>query len=131
MVSFRELGLGALLWLARSRAGRLFTSWLFEYMSFLLPAKRLRETDTLLAFHHPKPLYPIHILLVPRRPCQRLIDLSPADIDFMVDLFRAVRSLVAEFDLESTGYRLIANGGPYQEVPHLHFHLISGTSSPE
>jgi hypothetical protein len=27
--------------------------------------------------------------------------------------------------LEAQGHRLIANGGSYQEVPMLHFHLIS------
>jgi diadenosine tetraphosphate (Ap4A) HIT family hydrolase len=27
--------------------------------------------------------------------------------------------------LEQTGYRLIANGGAFQDVPHLHFHLIA------
>ncbi|MEZ4510613.1 MAG: hypothetical protein R3C62_01950 [Chloroflexota bacterium] len=37
-------------------------------MSFLIPVQRLRETATLLAFHHPKPSYPLHILLVPKRP---------------------------------------------------------------
>ena len=94
-------------------------------MSFILPVNRLRETETLLAFHHPRPSYPLHILLVPKRPLRRLVDLTPADADFTADLFQAVASLVAEFDLEAWGYRLIANGGTYQEVPHLHFHLVS------
>jgi diadenosine tetraphosphate (Ap4A) HIT family hydrolase len=36
-----------------------------------------------------------------------------------------VRDLVERFDLERRGYRLIINGGKYQEVPQLHFHLVS------
>lgn len=36
-----------------------------------------------------------------------------------------VQLLVHRYDLEEKGYRLIVNGGQYQEVPHLHFHLIS------
>ena len=36
-----------------------------------------------------------------------------------------MNSLVAELQLEKRGYRLIANGGAYQDVPHLHFHLVS------
>jgi diadenosine tetraphosphate (Ap4A) HIT family hydrolase len=35
----------------------------------------------------------------------------------------ATQSLVAEHQL--AGYRMIVNGGEYQEFPHLHFHLIS------
>ena len=33
-------------------------------MSFVIPVKRLRETDTLMAFYHPKPSYRFHVFLV-------------------------------------------------------------------
>jgi len=52
-------------------------------------------------------------------------DLNASDADFLADLFRAVQSLVADFNPEAKGYRLIVNGGNYQENPQLHFHLIS------
>ena len=94
-------------------------------MSFLLPMKKLRETDTLIAFSHPQPAYRVHILLVPKRRLSGLEQLSPEDGDFMIDLFATVQSLVTEFDLDQAGYRLIANGGRYQDFPHLHFHLVS------
>jgi histidine triad (HIT) family protein len=112
--------------LARSPVGRRVTGWLFAYMSFVIPVQRLRETETLMAFYHPRPVYPVHILLVPKRPLSGLADLTAADADFMTDLFAAVQSLVAAFQLEEPGYRLIANGGGYQDIPHLHFHLVSG-----
>ena len=43
------------------------------------------------------------------------------------DLIQIVQSLVLEFHLEN-GCRLITNGGMYQDIPILHFHLISGES---
>jgi histidine triad (HIT) family protein len=52
--------------------------------------------------------------------------LQTTDTDFMLDLFQTVQSIVAEFNLAESGYRLICNGGAYQDVPHLHFHLVSG-----
>jgi histidine triad (HIT) family protein len=91
-------------------------------MDFLLPAKRLRETPNLLAFHHPQPAYPFHVILVPRKEIDSFADLDPAD-PFLADLVTAVQSLVEEYHVLS--YRLIVNGGEYQEFPHLHFHLIS------
>lgn len=97
-------------------------------MSFALPVAKLRETDTLIAFYHPRPSYAVHILLVPKRKLAGLSDLTPADADFTADLFQVVNSLVAELQLEKRGYRLIANGGAYQDVPHLHFHLVSGAA---
>jgi diadenosine tetraphosphate (Ap4A) HIT family hydrolase len=38
---------------------------------------------------------------------------------------QVIQSLVVEFRLEEIGYRLIVNGGKYQDVPQLHFHLVS------
>jgi histidine triad (HIT) family protein len=109
----------------RSPAARVVIGQAFAHMSFAIPVHRLRETATLMAFHHPQPSYPVHILLVPKKAIANLAALTPADADFMVDLFATVQSLVAEFGLEKGGYRLITNGGLYQAVPQLHFHLIS------
>ena len=100
-------------------------------MSFALPVQRLRETPALLAFPHPHPAYPLHILLVPRRAIASLAELDPVqDAAFLADLFAVVQSLVAEHNLEQTGYRLIVNGGEYQDFPYLHFHLVSGQGLP-
>lgn len=94
-------------------------------MSFLIPVNRLRETETLIAFHHPKPSHPTHILLVPKRPLSNMLAIQTSDADFLSDVFQTVQSLVAEFQLDKGGYNLSVNGGSYQDVPHLHFHLIS------
>jgi histidine triad (HIT) family protein len=95
-------------------------------MSFAIPVNRLHETPTLLAFHHPKPSYAVHILLVPKKAIGSLMDLQPEDRDFLVDVFQITGQLVKELDLTEQGFRLIVNGGEYQDVPQLHFHLISG-----
>ena len=116
--------------LARSTLGGLMLGWMFAHMSFAIPVKRLRETDTLLAFTHPKPSYPVHILLVPKRAIGSLMELSSNDMDFYADLVQTVQSLVAELELEACGYRLVVNGGEYQEVGQLHFHLISEPTPP-
>jgi histidine triad (HIT) family protein len=118
-----------LLALARSPFGRHLVHGVFRYMTFALPVARLRETATLVAFHHPRPAYPVHILLVPKKPLSGLADLGAGEGAFLADLFETVRSLVAEFDLDRRGYRLIANGGAYQAVAHLHFHLITETAA--
>lgn len=108
--------------LLNSPVGGRLASWIFAHMSFLIPAKRLRETDTLLAFHHPNPAHPFHVLLVPKNELRSFADLQPAD-PFMADLVTCVQSIVTEYHLPA--YRLIVNGGEYQEFPHLHFHLVS------
>ena len=106
--------------------------WFLAHMSFVLPLQRLRETETLMAFHHPEPAYPLHILLVPKQAVGKLSDLDPTDTRLLSDLLVVVQSLVREFGLEHSGYRLIVNGGMYQDFHLLHFHLVADkwTQSP-
>ena len=111
--------------IARSPIARYFIGWIFAYMSWTIPVKRLHETPTLLAFYHPAPSYPIHILIVPKRSYASITAIRPDDTAFHLDLFQTVAKLVADLSLEKAGYRLICNGGAYQDVPQLHFHLIS------
>ena len=102
---------------------RHFIGWVFEHMSFAIPVKRLRETETLMAFHHPKPSYAFHMLIVPKKSVESLIQLDSTDTVFLTDLYSTVQSLVEEYQLSA--YRLIVNGGGYQDFPQLHFHLVS------
>ncbi len=104
------------------RLAGFLTGWIFAHMRFVIPARRLRETDTLLAFRHPKPSHPFHVIILPKKDLRSFADLEPAD-PFLADLVRTVQGLVAENHL--TAYRLIVNGGEYQDFPHLHFHLVS------
>jgi histidine triad (HIT) family protein len=111
---------------ARSKAGQRLVGWMFAHMNALLPVDRLHETETLLAFHHPKPGYPVHILLVPKKAIANLDDLTASDDEFLLDVFRTTQKLVEVYSLADLGYRLILNAGAYQKVPQLHFHLVAG-----
>ena len=95
---------------------------MFEHLSFLLPAERLHETTTLVAFRHPRPAHKTHILIVPKAARPDVAALTADDAAFMVDLCATVGILAAQLDLKA--YRLVTNGGAYQDVPQLHFHLI-------
>jgi histidine triad (HIT) family protein len=101
--------------------------WIFEHMSFAIPIKRLRETETLMAFYHPKPSYPFHVLLLPKKAVVSLKEFDAKDAAFLTDLYSTVQSLVNEFQLPA--YRLIVNGGEYQDFPQLHFHLVSNVGT--
>lgn len=101
--------------------------WVFAHMSFAFPVKRLRETETLMAFHHPRPSHSFHVLLVPKKAVPSLKELDSTDIAFLTDLYATVQYLVNEFELPA--YRLIVNGGEFQDFPQLHFHLVSDVAT--
>lgn len=97
---------------------------MLRHMPLGIPVPRLFETSTLLAFWHPAPSYPFHIVIVPRAEIPSLAALDPgAHAEFLHDLYATVQRLIQEHRLPA--YRLVVNGGDYQDFPHLHFHLIS------
>jgi histidine triad (HIT) family protein len=110
---------------AKTWMGGLILHWVISNFSFAIPIKKLINTNLLIAFHHPVPAYPLHILIVPKSKLRSLKDLPTDERVFESSLFLTVNALVQLFDLDTHGYRLIANGGSAQEVVHLHFHLIS------
>jgi len=112
--------------MARLKLPRRIFFWGITKMSKILPHQLISETGTLVCFYHPRPEYPIHILLVPKEEIRDLMHLHPENNEFLRDLFTTVRRLVEELNLQERGYRLIVNGGKYQDFPQLHFHLISG-----
>ena len=112
--------------LANVRIFRSVLIWGLINMNDWLPINKISETESLICFYHPQPVYPVHILLVPKQELVDLSQLEPRQSDFLQDLFLTVQSLITEFKLEEGGYRLILNGGEYQDFPQLHFHLTSG-----
>lgn len=114
-----------LLKIARWRWSRVFLGWVMSHISFVIPVERLVETESLMAFYHPRPSYNVHILIVPKRPFHSLVDVPLDADDFLRDVLATVQVLVRRHSLEEKGYRLIVNGGDYQDVPHLHFHLVA------
>ena len=112
--------------IAQSQLLRPIIVWGIAHMSNFIPNQVVSETKSLICYYHPRPDYPIHILLVPKEEIHDLLDLEPQGSEFLQDVFATVRSLVKELNLGEQGYRLVVNGGEYQEFPQLHFHLISG-----
>jgi histidine triad (HIT) family protein len=102
------------------------SGWVFAHMSFAIPIQRLRETERLMAFHHPKPAYPFHVLIVPKKAIAGLLQLDKEDSGLLSEVMETAQSIIQEYKL--SGYRLVLNGGEYQDIPQLHFHLISDTS---
>ena len=93
-----------------------------------IPSKKVFENEVVYAFEDINPQAPIHILIIPKKPFCSFTDFSKkADEKFMCEFIKSINLIVEKLDLKE-GYRLITNIGRYggQEVPHLHFHLLSG-----
>jgi diadenosine tetraphosphate (Ap4A) HIT family hydrolase len=94
-----------------------------------IPAKKVYEDESTIAFHDVNPAAPVHILVVPKGEYISFDDfIHKASKQEIAEFFLVVRTIARDFDLKETGYRLIANHGKdaEQSVPHFHVHLLGG-----
>lgn len=101
-------------------------SFLFAHADKLVPVNRLRETQNWLAFTHPNPGYPVHILIVPKRQIVNSMQLPLDDPSLCAEFVALTQNMIRDFCLEDAGFRMIINGGVNQDFPHLHIHLVAG-----
>ena len=98
-----------------------------EVLSGKTKVDKVIETDNVLAFHHTKPSYQSHIVVIPKKHVLSLITLEEDDNDLLLELF-AVAKTVAKQTVEKCGAcRVITNLGEYQDSKHLHWHVVYGT----
>ena len=115
--------------LGSSFIGRALVGWFFAYFSFLLPVRRLYQSGQVLAFWHPNPDYAVHVLIIPKKALRDLDDLRADHAGLLIEIFQTAQNLARELGLTESGYRLIYNGGAYQNVPQMHFHLIPASDT--
>ncbi|MFQ5525531.1 MAG: histidine triad nucleotide-binding protein [Thermoanaerobaculia bacterium] len=95
-----------------------------------IPAKKVYEDDTLLAFHDVTPQAPVHVLLIPKKHISTLLDTSVEDAELLGRLQHRAVEIARELGLSETGFRLVMNclEGAGQSVFHIHLHLMGGRS---
>jgi histidine triad (HIT) family protein len=84
------------------------------------------ETPRILAFYHPQPVYPVHIIVIPRQHIASLIALESQDAPLLLEMLDIIKRIVLQIVEEHGACRVITNLGDYQETKHLHWHIISG-----
>ena len=84
------------------------------------------ENKNVVAFKDLNPKAKIHILIVPKKHYETILDLYEKEI--MEDMLTAVKEIAKEYKIEEDGFRLINNCKEYggQEVMHLHIHMLGG-----
>lgn len=97
-----------------------------------IPASKVYEDDTILAFRDINPQAPVHILVIPKVHIPSLDGVTPENSAVLAHIFETIPQIAKEAGL-TNGYRLISNCGPdaCQTVPHLHFHILGGRAMTE
>ena len=90
--------------------------------SGLVTVEVVAETDEILAFHHTRPSFPVHIVIVPKRHIPSLVNLGEGDEALLGSVIAVVREVAAQIAAEHGKCRVLTNLGQYQDSKHLHFH---------
>ena len=85
--------------------------------------KKVLETPAVLAFHHTRPFYPVHLVVVPKAHVPSLLEVGDV---LLLELLGVVKHLSGDVLRRHGACRVLTNLGAYQDSKHLHLHVIHG-----
>ena len=97
-----------------------------EVLSGHAPVEKVYETENVLAYHHTRPFYPVHLVVIPKKHISSLIALEEEDNDILLELLSVIKRIATQITSEYGACRVITNLGKYQDSKHLHWHLAFG-----
>lgn len=83
------------------------------------------ETSKVMAFHHTKPYWEHHVVIIPKIHIDSLSNYSN-DTELNKDFFEAIRIVTKMFEDNYGGCRISSNVGNYQTSKHLHWYVHQG-----
>ena len=92
----------------------------------LVPLRKEYESGQVLAYHHTRPYWPVHIVVIPKKHIASFVTLSADDMPTFLEMVEVMKQLAAKVSAEHGAARILTNLGRYQDSKHLHFHVSSG-----
>src|SRR5688500_4214786 len=94
-----------------------------EVLSRKTSVERVFETENVLAYHHTRPFWETHIVVIPKTHVDSLLTVEK---DLLEELLEVVKTVASKVLGEKGAARVLTNLGEYQDSKHLHFHVSSG-----
>ncbi len=93
-----------------------------------IPAGKVFENDSVVAFQDLNPQAPLHVLVIPRKHIATINDLGAEDAALIGEMYLAAKQIAAENGLSERGYRTVMNCNEEagQSVFHIHLHVLGG-----
>jgi histidine triad (HIT) family protein len=81
------------------------------------------EDDLVLAFHHPRPKSPIHVVVIPKRHVPSLLDPLALDGRLLQSMLTAIQHTARALELDRKGFFVRVNAAAPGVTPHMHWHV--------
>lgn len=92
----------------------------------LIPLRKEYESESVLAFHHTRPFWPVHIVVVPKKHIASFTALQPDEMPIFLEIVETLKSIASRIERDYGAARILTNLGKYQDSKHLHFHVSFG-----
>lgn len=91
-----------------------------------LPADIIYEDELALVFKDINPVAPTHLLIIPKKPIEKVSDAEGQDKELLGHLLLVAGKVARDLGIDEA-FRLVVNNGAgaQQTVFHLHIHLIA------
>ena len=106
------------------------TNCLFcKIVSQEIPSTKVLENSDFLAFRDIDPKAPVHVLVIPKKHFEDIVEISTSDNVLTAGLMNFVTE-VAQIEKLEKGFRIVLNTGLEggQTVQHVHAHVLGGRS---
>lgn len=97
-----------------------------EVLSGRTQVEKVYETDNVLAYHHTRPFYPVHVVVIPKRHIPSLIALDASDDEILIEMLRVIKRVATDITDRYGASKVLTNIGDYQSNKHLHWHVVFG-----
>lgn len=89
------------------------------------------DDEWILAFHHTKPFWDNHVVVVPKKHIASLTAATADDEEWVRRLFVVVQTVAGTFERRYGAASVATNLGRYQDSKHFHVYIHSGARTRE
>jgi len=93
-----------------------------------IPSNEVYSDDELFAFRDVNPQAPVHVLIVPRKHIELIVDFTEQDAGLIGRMVLAANKIADAEGLVENGFRYVLNCNEHggQAVFHVHLHVLGG-----
>jgi histidine triad (HIT) family protein len=101
-----------------------------DVLSGKLTVNVVHQDDRVMAFHHPDPMTPIHVVIIPKAHVAGLLAQEALDPELMRSVMVAIQEVARLLGLRDRGFYVRANAAAPDVTPHMHWHVMGPGLAP-
>ena len=94
-----------------------------DVLSGKLAVKKVWENDHVLAFHHPRPISEIHVVVIPKEHIKSILEPQALNGELLSSMVLAIQKTASELELDKNGFYVKTGAATDGVTPHMHWHI--------